>query len=232
MFLAAPSRTTRTLASTLIIITAAAGLLLWAYSTGQRDAAPIIASTAPRIEDIREIAKLAVLEVHVADVIEGRNAGGRALVLVHGDADLAVDWSAIEVAATDAEQRVLTLNLPEPQVERARVDHDRTRVYEVVKTGVAAWNPFADPRPALLEDCMRAAQQSIDRAARDPAFVAQARLRTESLLTAYHQRLGWRTAIRWSGSTVGKDAARGGSADPSAAGSALCAASTPQDHPH
>jgi hypothetical protein len=181
----------------LLVVLLAGGAALAIYECVASAAAPVTASAAPRIEEVREIAKLAVLRVQVSDVIEGRNAGGRALVLVHGDADLAIDWGLIEVAAVDTEQRTLTLSIPVPQVERARVDHDRTRVYEVVKTGLAAWNPLADPRPMLLENAMQAAQQSVERLARDPSFVEQARLHAETLLAAYHQRLGWRTAVQW-----------------------------------
>lgn len=181
----------------LLIALAAGAGLIGVYRLGSQDAGAPAASTAPRIEEVREIAKLAVLRVRVSDVIEGRNAGGRALVLVHGDADLAIDCGAIEVAAVDTERRTLTLRIPEPQVDRARVDHDRTRVYEVVKTGLAAWNPFADPRPMLLESAMQAAQQSVERLARDPSFVAQAKLHAETLLAAYHRQIGWRVSVQW-----------------------------------
>ncbi len=48
-----------------------------------------VVSTGPRIEEVRKIAKLAVLRVQVADVIEGNTAGAKAAVLVKGDADIA-----------------------------------------------------------------------------------------------------------------------------------------------
>lgn len=194
--MSATTARTRLVRPLLIVLIAAAGLI-GVYRLGGQEPRPLVSSAAPRIEEVREIARLAVLRVRVSDVIEGRNAGGRALVLVHGDADLAIDWGAIEVAAADPERRMLTLSIPEPRVERARVDHDRTRVYEVVKTGLAAWNPFADPRPMLLESAMQAAQQSVERLARDPSFVAQAELHAETLLAAYHQHIGWRVSILW-----------------------------------
>lgn len=202
----------------LLAILLAGGAVLLIYEYVGRAAAPAITSAAPRIEEVREIAKLAVLRVRVSDVIEGRNAGGRALVLVHGDADLAIDWGAIEVAAVDAERRTLTLSVPVPQVERARVDHDRTHVYEVVKTGLAAWNPLADPRPMLLENAMQAAQQSVECLASDPSFVSQAKLHAETLLAAYHQRVGWRAVIQWRAATPGAEHDR--SIEPSVLGSA------------
>lgn len=187
----------------VLALAAVAGAWGLAQLGGARSAASVV-STAPRIEAVREIAKLAVLRVQVADVIEGRNAGARALVLVHGDADLVIDWDQIRFGRVDGVRRTLELEVPPPHVERARVDHDRTRIYEVVKTGLAAWNPLADPRPALLEDCMRAAQGAVEQAASADAFATQARAQAESLLAAYHRQLGWAVEIRWQAAATPK----------------------------
>ncbi len=172
-----------------------------AFEAGRRatgaTSSAVIGQRGPRIEDIRQIAQLAVLRVRVSDVIEGRNAGGRALVLVYGDADVAVDWQSARLVEVDDAARRLVIELPRPKPQRARVDHERTRVYEVRKIGLAAWNPLADPRPALLEDCMRAAQAAIEAAVGRETYVAQARAHTEVLLVEYHRALGWDVEVRW-----------------------------------
>lgn len=172
--------------------------LLWgAYRLGPRVAGPEIQSSGPRIEEVRRLARLAVLRVQVANVIEGRTRGARAAVLVKGDCDIAVDLDQIEIAAKDPRQRTATLVLPDPRPERPRVDHDRTRLYEVRKTGLALLNPLADPRPALLADCMRAAQAEVERAVADPEFVAQAREHAELLLRSFYRELDWDVTVRW-----------------------------------
>lgn len=172
-----------------------------AFEAGRRasgmPSSAVIGQRGPRIEDIRQIAQLAVLRVRVSDVIEGRNAGGRALVLVYGDADVAVDWQSARLVERDDAARRLVIELPQPTPQRARVDHERTRVYEVRKIGLAAWNPLADPRPALLEDCMRAAQAAIEAAVARETYTAQARAHAETLLVEYHRALGWDVALRW-----------------------------------
>jgi hypothetical protein len=178
----------------------AAGLLalLWAaYSLGQRTGPARVFSAGPRIEEVRKIAKLAVLRVQVADVIEGRNAGGRALVLVRGDADMTIDLDQIEIAARDEASRAVTLTLPTPRPDRPRVDQERTRVYEITKVGLAAFNPFADPRAGLLQDCMRAAQKTVAQAVESQQFVTQAQERAELLLAAFYRELGWSVTIEW-----------------------------------
>ncbi len=178
----------------------AAGLvaLVWAgYYFGQLSATKSIVSAGPRIEDVRRIAKLAVLRVQVADVIEGNNGGGRAIVLVKGDADMAIDLDHIQIAAQDETQKTAILTLPLPQPERPRVDHARTRVYELQKMGLAAINPFADPRQELLEDCMRAAQQSVAKAVAAPEFVAQAKEQAEVLMRTFYREIGWQVTVRW-----------------------------------
>lgn len=158
---------------------------------------PAVRDHGPRIEQIRRIARLAVQRVEVSDVIEGRNAGAEALVIVHGDADLAIDCDALRVLERDAAARTLTLSAPLPRVERARVDHQRTRVYRIQKVGLAAWNPLADPRPPLLEDCMRAAQLAVDAAAHRGEFVESAKLQAESLLVRFIHELGWTAKVTW-----------------------------------
>jgi hypothetical protein len=178
---------------------AAAGWLAFEVSrrSGAAPGASVSSQRGPRIEDIRQVAELAVLRVQVSDVIEGRNAGGQALVLVHGDADVAVDWSQARLASRDDAARRLIIEAPAPAPRRARVDHERTRIYEIRKTGLAAWNPWADPRTELLADCMRAAQSAVEAAVSREACVAQARDRAERLLRDYHRALGWDAELRW-----------------------------------
>lgn len=168
------------------------------YQAGIQQHGPVqVTSTGPKIEDVRAIAKLAVLRVQVANVLEGQNAGAVGIVLVRGDADMAVDLERIEIAACDPEQRAATLRIPTPRPERPRVDHERTRVYELRKTGLAAFNPFADPRVDILVDTMRAAQTEVERAVQEEDFVAQAKAQAEMLLAAFYQKLGWSVAVEW-----------------------------------
>ncbi len=172
--------------------------LVWAgYQFGQWSAPPRITSSGPRIEEIRKIAKLAVLRVQVANVLEGTNAGGRAAVLVKGDADIALDLDRIRIADRDDARRTATLILPEPRPDRPRVDHERTRLYQLEKTGLAALNPFADPRAEILADVMRAAQAEVERAVQDAEFITQAREQAELLLTGFYREMGWTVRIQW-----------------------------------
>ncbi len=183
-----------------LVLAGIVGLLWSVYQLGQRAAgrAPAeLVSTGPRIEDVRQIAKLAVLRVQVADVIEGRNAGAEAAVLVRGDADVVVDLEQIEITERDDAARTATLIVPRPHAERPRVDHDRTKLYALRETGLAALNPFADARPGLLADAMRAAQDSVARAVQAEEFVTKAQQQTEALLLNYGQALGWQVRLRW-----------------------------------
>jgi hypothetical protein len=178
----------------------AAGLAaaIWgSYELGHGAGGTRFHSSGPRIEEVREIAKLAVLRVQVADVIEGVTAGARAALLVKGDADMAVDLERIEIADLDESSRTATLRIPTPQPERPRVDHDRTRIYELEETGLAWLNPFADARPDLLADCMRAAQEDVERAVRDAGFVTRAKEQAERLLRSFYRQWGWEVAVQW-----------------------------------
>jgi|GEM_PF-2492737 len=186
-----------TRAGGLVLVLAGAGLLAAAYFLGRGHSPRHVVSAGPRVEDVRRIARLAVLRVQVADVIEGRNAGARALVLVRGDADISIDLDGIEIRVADEATRTLRVVLPLPKPDRPRVDQQRTRIYEITKVGLAALNPFADPRAGLLEECMRAAQESVARAVSSPEFIDQARERAEWLLTGFYRELGWQVIIEW-----------------------------------
>ncbi len=180
------------------LLAAGALAVVWTMNQLSRpDAGTTLVSAGPRIEDVRRIARLAVLRVQVADVIEGRTAGGRAVVLVRGDCDIAVDLDGIALLERDAEQRRARVRLPTPAPDRPRVDHGRTRVYAIEKTGLAALNPFADPRPQLLAESMRAAQEAVEQAVRNPEFVARAKERVAELLGAFYRELGWELTIDW-----------------------------------
>jgi hypothetical protein len=168
-----------------------------AYFLGQQAQPTRIVSTGPRIEDVRRLARLAVLRVRVADIIEGTTAGARGLVIVKGDADIAIDLDRIEIVERDDERRTATVAIPLPRPDRPRVDQSQTRVYELRKVGLAAFNPFADPRADLLHDCMRAAQQAIEQAVQGDDLIARAREQAESLLTAFYRELGWSVTIQW-----------------------------------
>lgn len=167
------------------------------FYLGQRTSPARIVSVGPRIEDVRRLARLAVLRVRVADIIEGSTAGARGLVLVKGDADIAIDLDQIRIRDRNDEQRTATLVIPLPQPDRPRVDQSQTRVYELRKIGLAALNPFADPRADLLHDCMRAAQLAVERAVQDDDLILRAQQQAESLLTAFYDEMGWRVAIQW-----------------------------------
>jgi hypothetical protein len=174
-----------------------AGVLWGVHLLGRPNAPTTVQSHGPRIEDIRTIAKLAVLRVQVADVIEGQTRGARAIVLVHGDSDIAIDVDRIEVVDRNEQQRTATLCLPTPRPDRPRVDHDRTRIFALEKTGLAAINPFADPRGLLLTDCMHAAQAQVESAVAEPEYVLRAKQHAELLLAAFYREMGWDVAVAW-----------------------------------
>ncbi len=87
--------------------------------------------------------------------------------------------------------------IPTPKPDRPRVDHDRTKIYELQKTGLALINPFADPRADLLADCMRAAQEDVERAVHDAEFIAKAKEQTELLLRTFYRQWGWDVKVQW-----------------------------------
>ena len=180
-----------------LVMAGVLALLAGAYFLGREGYSQRVLSAGPRVEDVRRIAKLAVLRVQVANVIQGDTAGATAVVLVKGDCDMAVDLDGIQIADKDERGRTAAVVIPSPRPDRPRVDQSRTRIYELRKTGWALINPFADPRQDLLESCMRAAQDEVEQAVQGAEYVARAQEQAELLLTAFYKELGWSVTVRW-----------------------------------
>jgi hypothetical protein len=65
------------------------------------------------------------------------------------------------------------------------------------KTGWALINPFADPRPELLESCMSEAQRDVEQAVQGADYIAKAKEQAEGLLSAFYRELDWNVTVRW-----------------------------------
>jgi|GEM_PF-1758696 len=157
--------------------------------------------TAPSIDRIRELNELTVLEVQASEVVttevNGRTGGTTVVVLVHGTVTLGVDLEQARYLHVDAEQRQLTLALPQPTVRRVAIDPHASRLLSCERSGL--WNMAIGP---AREDEAFAASLAIghDRmahAASREDIVARARHHAESVLGRFVTELGWSLEMRW-----------------------------------
>lgn len=157
-----------------------------------------VSSGGPTIAQLEQLGQLAVLRIHVADVIEARDEQGwRGNVagawLMKGDALLAVDMATAEIVEKDEPSQTARLMLPPPKVIQSRVDHEQTRTFRFHK-GLL----IPEKRASRLRDhAMRQAQRVVDRTAHDDESFQQARVITATLLEDFYSLTGWEVQIVW-----------------------------------
>ena len=177
------------------------------FALGHRLAVPQPGETPavspPTVEQVRQLASLVTTRVEVADVqetvVEGYTGGMRVALLVRGDFLMGVDLSQAKFESVDASARTATLVLPAPRAASPRVDHARTRLFEVRDEGLWVVVPGDGGRSRVVDRAYGRAQRAVGEAATDPALVQRSKLQAEQVLTAFFGALGWTIRVRWTG---------------------------------
>ena len=136
--------------------------------------------------------------MHVADVLVGESRWLEGSWIIQGDALLAVDMSKAEVKDRDEKARTAAIVLPRPAVLSARVNHEKTRQWDIKSR---SWIPLAGSllgdRRAIEEQAMREAQRLVERAAGTDDNAATARQGVEGMLAEFYRGVGWQVSVRW-----------------------------------
>lgn len=155
---------------------------------------PVIQSQGPTIERLEQLSHLVATRVYVADVLIGEGNGCRGVWLVHGDALIAVDLSKAAVVTKDDTTKKATICLPQPEILQARVDHERTRVFEVKST---TWIPWASDSDSLRDAVYAHAQRLVARAAGSGENLSQAKSSAENVIRGFYSEVGWHVTVAW-----------------------------------
>jgi hypothetical protein len=130
----------------------------------------------------------------VADVLAGEGAGCRGVWLIKGDAQHGIDLAQTRIVERDEAARYATLLLPSPVVLHPRVDHTRSRTWEVRRMVWLPWNANED---RLRDAVMQQAQELVSQAAGSADNLQQARSAAEAILTSFYAEVGWRVKVTW-----------------------------------
>jgi len=186
----------------LLLVT---GGLLGVYLGGRPSASglSIEEHQALLISRMSEVAELVTLKVPVSRVmtreLTGYVGGIQCVVVVNGEVALGVDLEQVRIKDVEPEDRTATLVLPEPKVRYARLDHERTTIYDVSRQGLW-WLTLGDEAARkLVNKAMKQAQVTVRSAARDPSLVEQARRRAERVLRTAFEAIGWDLKTQWAG---------------------------------
>ena len=192
--------------STSIIVIVAALAMGWGLATADRawrsgsDAKSYRAGLT--IEQVQALSCLVTTRVEVADVqetrLDGYTGSVKAALLLRGDFLLGVDLSQAKFESVNETARTATLILPQPQVTSPRLDHERTRVFAVLQTGL--WQIAlggGQTSGEVVDRAYRDTQRFVAAAADDPAMIGRSRQQAESVLAAFFKATGWKVSVRW-----------------------------------
>ncbi len=186
----------------LVIALAVVGayeLLRW---LGALQAAPAtFRSTGPTVTELESIAELVPLRVYVADILEAEGEGYRGSWLIKGDAVISVSLKGAKIIERDDERKIATIALPPPKVLQARVDHERTKTWDVRKN---TWIPFAGNADLLRDSAMLHAQKLVEETAREEKNLNYARETASLVLKSMYRLNGWEIEVQWLDRTSGK----------------------------
>ena len=173
--------------------------VLWALRAPQN--APEFSHAGPTLESVRALSSLVTTKMTLADAIisqiSGFTGSMSAVLVIRGDALIGIDMQQARISDQDDSARSLVLILPQPAVIQARVDHQRTRVFALDRHGFWMLMRLDDVTRQLVDQGMREAQQTIEKAASEPANLARAREHAQQVLAAFASSAGWQLGIRW-----------------------------------
>ncbi len=150
---------------------------------------------------MRALSELVAFRVDVSDVLESRitgwTGGVMAAVVVHGDALISTDLDQATFLSMDDDQKAAVLELPAPRVLSGRVDHTRTQIYSIDRSGLWHLAVGDEAETTVVDRAFRDAQQTIVVAADQAEYMMQARRHVEEVIQRFYQPAGWTIEIHW-----------------------------------
>jgi len=154
----------------------------------------VVTSTGPTIERLERLSSLVTSRVYVADVLIGDDNGCRGVWLIRGDSLIAVNLGKATIVEKDELAKRATIRLPLPEVLQARVDHERTKTWEVRTTTWILWHANQD---RLRDEVMLQAQRLVAQAAASKENIEQAKRAAEVIIGALYEHVGWNVKVVW-----------------------------------
>ena len=187
----------RTIALVVLGLAALTASVVWALLLLHSPSPPppvAIYSQGPTIERLERLSQLVTIRVHVADVLVGEGEGCRGAWLIKGDALVGVNLGQARITEKDEATKQARIVLPAPEVLQPRVNHERTRTWQVSRM---AWLPWNADQDRLRDAVMLQAQQLVAHAAASSDNLQQAKTAAEAIITAFYREVGWQVTVSW-----------------------------------
>lgn len=179
---------------TIAILGSLCALMLFRGAGVFRNSQLDFRSTGPTVTQLESLAELVPLRVYVADVLEAEGESYRGSWLVKGDAIISVSLKGARIVERNDEKQTACISLPPPRVLQARVDHERTKTWDVRKN---TWVPFVGNPDRLRDAAMQHAQKLVEEAAREDQNMDYARKTAALVLKSMYRLNGWEVDVQW-----------------------------------
>jgi Protein of unknown function (DUF4230) len=158
--------------------------------------------TTMTIQQVQALSSLVTTRVDVTDVLEtqiaGRTGGMKVAIIVKGDFLVGVDLSRAGFESVDTSARTAVVVLPQPQTSSPRLDHERTKVFEVCESGLWQIAPGSGELSGILiDESYRQAQRRVVTTSKDSSLISCSRTRAEQVLRTCFEAAGWHVTVRW-----------------------------------
>lgn len=154
----------------------------------------VVHSQGPTVERLQRLSHLVTTRVYIVDVLIGEGEGCRGAWLIKGDALVAVDLGRAQITEKNESTKEALIVLPWPEVLQPRVDHQRTKTWEVRRKVWLPWNANQD---RLRDAMMFQAQQLVTQAADSDENLQQAQTTAATIVSAFHEEVGWQVSVTW-----------------------------------
>lgn len=154
----------------------------------------VVTSQGPTVERLERLSRLVTGRVLVVDVLIGETDQCRGAWLIKGDALIAVDLDRAQITDKSEETRRATILLPKPEILQPRVDHERTRTWEVRSM---AWLPWHADQDKVRDAVMLQAQRLVSQAAGSKENIDQAKRAAEVIIRAFYGEFAWDVKVAW-----------------------------------
>jgi hypothetical protein len=185
--------------TTIVVLALLAAIASWVFALPRRfpRATPtVVQSQGPTIERLQRLSHLVTTRVCVADVLVGEGEGCRGAWLIRGDALVGVNLGRARITEKAEVTKQATIVLPLPEILQPRVDHTRTKTWEVRRM---AWMPWSADQDKLRDSVMLQAQQLVAQAAGSAESIQQAKMAAEAIIGNFYAEVGWHVRVEWAG---------------------------------
>ena len=132
------------------------------------------------LQEISAMGKLELVKYNFKDVVEQEIVktflpNAKAVLIVQGEAIGCVDLTQLQIADITSNDSVLVVNMPEPELCVFKIDHSKSKVYNI---------EYAFTEEAkLVQDAYKQAEKQIQRSALDMGILDQTRVNARKILT-------------------------------------------------